>query len=150
MPRSLFPRWQKQLVLWTSLGLALTGMGQMPVFSRYGIAALPGLGWLGHYRTTAALHLGLAAVLLVMLGLLAVAWLGSGTSRPRPSGPVVLRMCLFAAVAATGLLRVMQNGILPLFGPDTVRYLDWSHLGLAVALGLAAVLPLRGFNKRTA
>lgn len=136
-------RWQRRLVLWASLGLALTGMGQMPVFSRYYIADLPGLWWLGDYRITAALHLALAAVLLVVLASLAVTWLGAGRDRP-PLGTVVgLRVALFAAVAVTGLLRVLQNGSLPPVSPPHIRYLDWSHLGLAVALGLAALVPAR-------
>jgi hypothetical protein len=141
MATSLYPRWQKRLVLWASLGLALTGMGQMPIFARYGIATLPGLHWLGDFRMTAALHLGLAAVLLVVLAQLAVTWLGSRRLRPRLSGVALARVALFAALAATGLVRVLQNGSQPPFGPLEIRYLDWSHLGLAVALGIAALLP---------
>ena len=141
MPTSLYPRWQRRLVLWTSLGLALTGMGQMPIFSRYYIADLPGLWWLGDYRITAALHLALAALLLVVLCALAVTWLGAGRDRPGLGRVAGLRVALFAAVAFTGWLRVMQNGSLPPVTPEHLRYLDWSHLGLAVALGLAALVP---------
>jgi len=140
---TLLPRWQKRLILWLALGLALTGMGQMPIFARYGIASLPGLHWLGDYRMTAALHLALAAILLVLTASLAVSWLGWGRNRPRLSGIRTLRVVIFAGVLATGGLRVLQNGAWPLFGPYTVRYLDWSHLALALALGLAALIPVR-------
>jgi len=137
MSNNIFPRWQRWLLLWSALGLALTGMGQMPIFSRYSIAALPGLGWLGNFRITAALHLALAAVFLFVLTAMAVAWLGT-RARPRLPLSSGVRAGLLAGVAVTGLLRVLQNGTLPLFGAGTVRYLDWSHLGLAVALGLVA------------
>ena len=83
MPNERFPRWQKRLLLFAALGLALTGMGQMPIFSRYYIADLPGLGWLGDYETTAALHLALAAVLLFVLGMFVAGWFGQGAGRPQ-------------------------------------------------------------------
>jgi hypothetical protein len=134
MARPLFPRWQKRLLLAAALGLALTGMGQMPIFSRYYIADLPGLGWLGNFRVTAALHLALATVLLFVLASFATAWIGAGSGRPALSRPGWWRTGLYAAIAVTGLLRVLQNGLLPLVGPMQVRYLDWTHLGMAMAL----------------
>jgi len=136
MPK-MIPRWQRRLLLWSALGLALTGMGQMPIFSRYSIAALPGLGWLGNFRITAAVHLALAAVFLFVLTAMTVAWLGT-RERPRVPFWSAAWAFLLGGVAVTGFLRVLQNGALPLFNAGTVRYLDWSHLGLAVALGLVA------------
>jgi hypothetical protein len=140
MTESRFSRWQKRLLLWSSLGLALTGMGQMPIFPRYYIADIPGLGWLGDFRVTAELHLALGILFLFVLGALAVAWFTS--VRPQ-SGLALIRAVLLVAVAATGLVRVLQNGQFPLFGPMTVRYLDWTHLGLAAVLGLAFCIPRR-------
>ena len=145
-PKALFPRWQKRLLLAAALGLGLTGMGQMPIFSRYYIADIPGLGWLGDFRITAAVHLALAAVLLFVLCAMATAWLGAGRARPALSRAGTWRIALYAAVAATGLLRVLQNGDAPLFGPYSLRYLDWTHLGLAVALGVFAL----GWGRRAA
>lgn len=139
MPRFIVSRWQKRLILLSALGLGLTGLGQMPIFSRYYIADVPGLGWLGNFRITAALHLALACALLFALASVAVAWLGAGRERPSLSGAGRMKVALFAAVALTGLLRVLQNGAFPLFSPMTVRYLDWSHLGFAAALGIAAL-----------
>jgi len=139
MPRPLFPRWQKRLLLASALGLALTGMGQMPIFSRYYIADIPGLGWLGNFRITAALHLGLAAILLVVLSAFAATWIAAGPARPTLTRPGRWRAALYAAVAATGALRVLQNGALPIFGPMQVRYLDWTHLALAMGLLVFAI-----------
>ncbi len=138
-PKDLFPRWQKRLLLTAALGLGLTGMGQMPIFSRYYIADIPGLTWLGDYRVTAAAHLALATALLFVLCAMATAWLGAGRARPALSRAGMWRIALYAAVAATGLLRVLQNGDAPLFCPLSMRYLDWTHLGLAVALGVFAL-----------
>ena len=134
MPRPLFPRWQKRLLLLAALGLALTGMGQMPIFSRYYIADLPGLGWLGNYQITAALHLGLGALLLCLLAAFAATWIGAGASRPQLTPAGRQRAALYGALAITGLVRVLQNGSMPLVGPLQVRYLDWTHLALAMGL----------------
>lgn len=138
-PRALFPRWQKRLLLACALGLALTGMGQMPIFSRYYIADIPGLHWLGDFRATAAVHLVLAAVLLAVLFAMATTYLGAGRDRPRLSRPGLWRVVLYGAVAATGFVRVLQNGASPPIGPAHLRYLDWSHLGLAMGLLVFAI-----------
>ncbi|MHC1790495.1 hypothetical protein [Solidesulfovibrio sp.] len=140
MPRPLFPRWQNRLLLGAALGLALTGMGQMPIFSRYYIADVPGLGWLGEYRTTAGLHLALGAVLLAVLACMAATWLTAGRRRPRLTPAGRQRVVLYGALAVTGFVRVLQNGSWPLLAPLQVRYLDWAHLGLAMALLAFALL----------
>ena len=139
MPNVRVPLWQRRLLALCGLGLGLTGLGQMPIFSRYYVADIPGLAWLGDYRTTAAVHLALAAVFLCLLAAMAVARFGEGRARTHLS-PVGW---LLFGVAATGMLRVAQNGVLPFFPPGAMRYLDWTHLGLAVLLGLAAASRLR-------
>ncbi|KHK03662.1 hypothetical protein [Desulfovibrio sp. TomC] len=142
MPDPLFPRWQKRLLLLAALGLALTGMGQMPIFSRYYIADIPGLHWLGDFEITAALHLVLAAVLVCLLAVFATTWIGAGANRPQLTAAGRQRIALYGALAITGLVRVLQNGSHPLVAPMQVRYLDWTHLGLA--MGLLAFALVRG------
>lgn len=139
MPDRLFPRWQKRLLLLAALGLALTGMGQMPIFSRYYIADLPGLHWLGDFEITAALHLALAAVLLFLLAAFAATWVKADGVRPRLTSAGWQRVVIYGALALTGIVRVLQNGSAPLVGPMQVRYLDWTHLGLAMALLVFAI-----------
>jgi hypothetical protein len=134
MPSPLFPVWQKRLLLAAALGLALTGMGQMPIFSRYYIADLPGLGWLGNYQITAGLHLGLGALLLFVLASYAAAWLAAGQNRPGLTRAGQWRVALYGTVALTGLVRVLQNGAWAFVGPMQMRYLDWLHLALAMGL----------------
>lgn len=134
MPRPLFPRWQKRLILAAALGLALTGMGQMPIFSRYYIADLPGLGWLGNYQTTAALHLALGAALVFALCAYAASWLAAGSGRPALTTAGKWRVGLYGALALTGVVRVLQNGDWAMVAPMQVRYLDWLHLALAMGL----------------
>ena len=47
--------------------MALTGFGQMPIFKRYYIADIPGLGWLAAYWVTHYIHY-LGAALLLGIG----------------------------------------------------------------------------------
>ncbi len=44
--------------------MALTGFAQMPIFKRYYVADMPGLGWLAEFYVTHLIHYGLAAVFL--------------------------------------------------------------------------------------
>ncbi len=52
------------LVASSTFGLIVTGLGQMPFYSRYKIADIPGLTWLGSYEITLWLHYLFAFVLM--------------------------------------------------------------------------------------
>ncbi|MEW5773238.1 MAG: hypothetical protein AB1916_06895 [Thermodesulfobacteriota bacterium] len=123
--------------------LAVSGLAQMPIFKRYGVADLPGLAWTADFFFTHLLHYAAAAALLFLLsrsalvrlaerrGLTAGRWLMAG---------------LWAGVAITGLARVVKN--LPgwSLGPGPTLVADWAHLALALLLGLAA-LALRAMRR---
>ncbi|RXF76422.1 (4Fe-4S)-binding protein, partial [Desulfovibrio sp. DS-1] len=148
--------------------LGVTGMAQMPIAARYGIAAVPGLAWTADFHFTHLLHYGAAAVLLALSAWLAVRAL-AGPRIPRLFAPHrhptpyrhpapyhltgggTLRLWLVAALIVTGGMRVAKN--LPGFdwGPTLTMYLDWTHLGLAGLLGMASLaLALTGRSAWTA
>ena len=52
--------------------LVLTGFGQMPIFKRYYIADIPGLGWLAQFYVTHYLHYLGGAIILLLTGYWAV------------------------------------------------------------------------------
>uniref|UniRef100_B8DLZ5 4Fe-4S ferredoxin iron-sulfur binding domain protein n=1 Tax=Nitratidesulfovibrio vulgaris (strain DSM 19637 / Miyazaki F) TaxID=883 RepID=B8DLZ5_NITV9 len=142
--------------------LGVTGMAQMPIAARYGIAAVPGLAWTADFHFTHLLHYGGAAVLLALSAWLAVRALAGPRIRrlfaahplPTPyrlTGGGRLRLWLVAALIVTGGMRVAKN--LPGFdwGPTLTMYLDWTHLGLAGLLGMASLaLALTGRSAWTA
>ena len=72
----------------------------------------------------------------------------SRPGRPALSQSGWWRVALYGGVAVTGTLRVLQNGLLPLFGPLQVRYLDWTHLGMALALLVVLGVTGRGSARR--
>ena len=48
----------------TVLFLVLSGFGQMPIFKRYYIADIPGLGWLAQFDVTHYIHYLFAIILI--------------------------------------------------------------------------------------
>ncbi|WP_449241904.1 4Fe-4S ferredoxin [Desulfovibrio sp.] len=131
--------WTGRAYIWIAAGLALTGMAQMPIFKRYYIADLPGLGWLADYYLTNKLHYALAAALLAVMGFAAVRWLRDWRARWRLTPLGLVRAALLAGLALSGGLRVLKNRPELAFHPLTVMLVDWTHLALAVLLGLAAL-----------
>ncbi len=119
--------------------MSITGMGQMPIFKRYYIADLPGLGWLADPYTVHWVHY-VGATLLMGVGAWLVMAYYANRGRIRLTASGVVRLLLLAGIVVTGYMRVAKN--LPdfHFSPLTTVLIDWTHLGFAVLLGLAALL----------
>lgn len=133
--------------LWIALCLALgfTGAGQMPIFKRYYLADLPGMGWTADYLLLHTLHLALATVFLVWAGAALGAWLVRREALTALGG---WRAAAVAALALTGLARALKNLPDVWLAPGVVMAVDWAHLALALAfgaLGLAALVRGTGY-----
>jgi hypothetical protein len=119
--------------------LALSGVGQMPIFKRYYIADIPGLEWLADFYVTHYLHY-LGAVLLI--GAAAYVLTDFLLSRRKtlqltPTGWVLT--ILSGGILMTGAFLVLRN--LPgfRFPPGIIIVMDLSHLTV-VMLFLAMAL----------
>lgn len=51
------------LVALSTFVLIFSGLGQMPMYARYGLSALPGMAWTADYEITLTMHYAAAAVL---------------------------------------------------------------------------------------
>jgi len=122
--------------------MALTGVAQMPIFKRYYIASIPGLSWLSNFYLTNKLHYMLGAVLIFMVMYLATDFIMSKRGHMRLSLCGKVRAFLFAAVIFTGVFRVIKNLPYVTMDPFTVMMIDWTHLGFAILLGVAALIAL--------
>ena len=112
---------------------ALTGFAQMPIFKRYYIADLPGLGWLAEFYVTYTLHY-LSAIALIAIGsYLTTHYLLMGRKNTGIRFYGFLRVILLVLILATGILLVFRNLPGYRFSPGFVVALDFSHLGLVVA-----------------
>ena len=132
--------------LWVAVALLLgfTGMMQLPVASRYGIAKIPSLAWTGDFYTTLNIHYALAALLLAM----GFYWLGlmvRGRLRGRLTFWGKVRLGVLGIVVLSGLGRVAKNLPSITFSAGTTTFVDLVHLGFAVLLGvLCLILWIKG------
>ena len=119
--------------------MALTGAAQMPIFKRYYISDLPGLGWLADFYLTNKLHYIFGAVFIFMALYLLTMFIMAGKQYFKLSSSGMLRILLYGAVIGTGVMRVIKN--LPSVTLDsfTVMLIDWTHLGFAMLLGMVAM-----------
>lgn len=123
--------------IWVTLALLLgfTGMMQLPVASRYGIAKIPGLTWTGDFYTTLIIHYALAALLLA-LGCYWLVVMGLGRLRGHLTFWGKVRLGVLGIVVLTGLARVAKNLPSITFSAGTTTFVDLVHLGFAVLLGI--------------
>jgi hypothetical protein len=114
--------------------ITVSGFGQMPVFKRYYIADIPGLGWLAQFYVTHIIHYSAAIVLiaLVTYALFDFFFNGAGWKRISRSGYV--KIGLLAGLCVTGVLMVVKNLPNSYFDHTTVIVLDLAHLGLCMIL----------------
>ncbi|OEU67013.1 MAG: iron-sulfur cluster-binding protein [Desulfovibrio sp. S3730MH75] len=141
MSSILFARLFKIVVFF----MALTGVAQMPIFKRYYVSDLPGLGWLADFYLTNKIHYAFGAVLIFMVMYLATEYILTKRNQLTMSRCGVVRASLFAAVIFTGIFRVIKNLPYIIMEPFTVMLIDWTHLVFAILLGcIALVVFIRG------
>ena len=114
--------------------LGLTGFAQMPIFKRYYIADLPGLGWLAQFYVTHALHYIGAILLLFLIAYSTVVYFGLMYRRFSLTATAYVNITLLGAIVVTGILRVLKNLPGILFSPVFTMFIDISHLGFMMAL----------------
>ena len=127
--------------------MALSGFGQMPIFKRYYIADIPGLGWLAQYYVTHYIHYLGAAALLTIGAYYLVRYLAAERPRRRISPYGLLQGFFMAAIVVTGLLRVVKNYEGYYLSSGAIIFLDILHLA-AVMLFLLVGLWGLGTKKR--
>ena len=111
--------------------LALTGFAQMPIFKRYYIADIPGLGWLAMFYVTHYLHYIGAALILGLAAYFVTAYVQTRPERPKLTVSGYLRAGLIGVILVTGLLLAVKNFPGYVFPPGAVILLDLVHMGSA-------------------
>ncbi len=120
--------------------MVFTGFGQLPIFKRYYISSIPGLGWSADFYITHMIHYVGASLLLGLLAYAITSHLlkGKKVSRITPAGYV--RMAFVAGLVLTGVFRVVKNLPDVAFPPGFTLAVDISHMGFMMAYGVAALL----------
>lgn len=146
MPQCVTPRYLRYVFTGIVFLSVLTGFAQLPIFKRYYIADIPGLGWLADYFFTFRLHY-ISAVLFIAVAayLVTMHWLIQRRMFYL-TALGYLRGGLLLLIAATGVLLVFRNLPGYRFSPLFVAVLNFSHLGLVV-LFLATALVATMFRQ---
>lgn len=127
--------------------LALTGFGQMPIFKRYYIADIPGLGWLAKFYVTHYIHYLGAIVLLALIGFVLVQHLLMDRQRRRSTASGYLRGFMLGGIVISGVFLVVRNLKGIWFPPEFIIFLNLAHLGLVMVF-LGTLLYCRLAQKR--
>ncbi len=125
----------------------ITGFGQMPIFKRYYIADIPGLGWLDAFHTTLFIHYLGALVLLCLGAYIAVGYFLERRRHFILTRTGVVRGLLLGGAMGTGILLAVKNPGWFLFPPKIIVALNLLHLGLVMVLLLSGGYA-RIFRKR--
>ena len=129
-------RW---IYLATTFFLVLTGFGQMPIFKRYYVADIPGLGWLEEVFVTHYIHYLGAVVLLALVAYILADYLILKRTSRRMTFTGFIRTALLAGIVASGALLVIRNLPGAGFSPGFIILLDLTHLGLVMVLLLVSL-----------
>jgi hypothetical protein len=122
-------RW---IYLTTTFFLMLTGFGQMPIFKRYYIADIPGLGWLAEFFVTHYMHYLGAIVLLALAAFIITDYLVWKRTSRRLTASGYIRIAVLSGILVSGALLVVRNLTGTNFTPGFIVFLDVSHLGLVM------------------
>lgn len=118
-----------------ALAIALfTGFGNMPIYKRYYISAIPGMGWAGNFYINLNVHYISGIILLGLAGYFSLIHLKTGTSKDRLTITGVLRAVFIGLSLLTGILLAMRNLSEINFGFGVQMVVVFIHLGISMIL----------------
>ncbi len=137
----------RYLFLFSIFVMALTGFGQMPIYKRYYISDIPGLGWLADFYITRNVHYFGAAVLLALLSYFLFDYFFLQRRRLKISLTGRLRVALLTGIVVTGIFFVIKNFPVHYFSHEFIIVLNLCHLGFVMAFLFVSLYCLL-FKKR--
>lgn len=129
----------RYVYLITVFFLTLTGFGQMPIFKRYYIADIPGLGWLAQFYLTHYMHYLGAILILALTAYMIIDYLLLQKKHMRLTAAGYARGAILAGILVSGILLVVRNLESSRFGPGFIIFLDVAHLGLVITFLIVAI-----------
>jgi hypothetical protein len=125
---------RKYIYAVTLFFITLSGFGQMPIFKRYYIADIPGLGWLAQFYVTHFIHYIAAIVLIALVVYILLDFIFNRSGSKRITGSGYFKIVILAGLIASGALMVFKNLSGVYFGHITIIVLDLLHLSLCMML----------------
>lgn len=133
-------KWLKKFYILLFTVMAFTGFGQMPIFKRYYIADIPGMGWTADFYVTHYIHYIGAILLLGLVAYCILDYFFSGRREFSLTGSAYVRILLLGGIVITGIFRVLKNLPDVVFSPGFTLFIDISHLGFMMFYLFAALL----------
>ena len=130
----------RRLYAFLLLVMAFTGFGQMPIFKRYYVSEIPGMGWAADFYLTHTLHYLGAIVLFALFAYVITDFLLKGKNHARLTASAYVRLALLGGLVVTGIFRVFKNLPDVSFSPGFTLFIDLAHLGFVMLFGIAALL----------
>jgi len=114
--------------------ITLSGFAQMPVFKRYYIADIPGLGWLAEFYITHSIHYIFAVILTGFVTYTVVDFFMGKVNSGKTPRALYAKAVIISGLIITGSLMMVKNFSGTPFSHVFIIFLDLSHLGLCMAL----------------
>ncbi|MBU8910276.1 MAG: hypothetical protein KOO65_03305 [Desulfobacterales bacterium] len=114
--------------------ITLSGFGQMPIFKRYYIADIPGLGWLAQFYVTHIIHYIAATVLIALVIYILFDFIFNRSGLNRITGSGYFKIVILTGLIVSGGLMVIKNLSNIHFGHNSIIVLDLVHLSLCMML----------------
>lgn len=128
-----------RLFVFAFIVMAFTGFGQMPLYNRYYLSDVPGMGWTSDYALTHVIHYLGAIFLLAFFAYHILDYFLHGRKEYRLTGAAYARIALLSGIVITGILRVIKNLPDVSFSPGFTLFFDLAHLGFVMVYLLCAL-----------
>ncbi len=138
--RSAEHRLVRRIYIPTLCVMGLSGIAQMPIFKRYYIADIPGLGWLADFYFTHYLHYIGAIVLFGIFGYCVTAYFMADRHAFRLTASAYIRMVFLSGILVTGIGRVLKNLPDVFFSAYFTKFIDIAHLVFMMLFVSAALV----------
>lgn len=112
--------------------IALSGFAQMPIFSRYYIADIPGLGWLGDFYINHRIHYIFAAIFTGVVIYNALDYFIGKTKYEKISQLKYAKAGIISGLLITGGLMMIKNLPGNYFSHEIIIFLNICHLGFCM------------------
>ncbi|MCD4677871.1 MAG: hypothetical protein K8S18_18030 [Desulfobacula sp.] len=125
---------RKYIYTITLFFIVLSGFGQMPIFKRYYISDIPGLGWLAQFYVTHIIHYVAAIVLISLVIYILSDFIFNGSGLNRITGSGYFKIVIIAGLIVSGSFMVIKNLPDIYFSHNSIIVLDLVHVSLCMML----------------
>ncbi|MCK5165248.1 MAG: hypothetical protein KAQ72_16100 [Desulfobacula sp.] len=125
---------RKYIYTITLFFIVLSGFGQMPIFKRYYISDIPGLGWLAQFYVTHIIHYVAAIVLIALVIYILFDFIFNGSGLNKITGSGYFKIVLIAGLIVSGSFMVIKNLPDIYFSHNSIIVLDLVHVSLCMML----------------